>query len=137
MGTSVSVNDIMTKNVVTLEVDAALDKATDLFKKHKIRHIPVIDNGRIVGILSQTDILRLSFGNIYAEDGMSSDDGIMDMLSINQVMKSKPDTVKVDETVEDVAKRFLKAEYHALPVVDGDKLVGIVTTTDVIRHFVE
>ncbi|QNL23112.1 CBS domain-containing protein [Hyphobacterium sp. CCMP332] len=123
----------MTSKVVTIDVNASLEKARDLFKKNKIRHLPVTDNELVIGILSQTDLLRLSFGNTYVDDDMVGEDGIMDELSINQIMKHKPDMVGPNDSIKEVAEKFISAEYHALPVEDNGKLVGIVTTTDVIR----
>lgn len=133
MNTQEPVSAIMTKEVVTIEVKSSLDQARDLFQKNKIRHLPVTDKGKVIGILSQTDLLRLSFGNTYVEDDMAGEDGIMDELSINQIMKHKPETVESSDKIESVAEKFIAAEYHALPVEDDDVLVGIVTTTDMIR----
>lgn len=127
------VSGIMTENVVTVDISASLEHARNLFKKNKIRHLPVVDKNRVVGILSQTDLLRLSFGNTYVEDDMGGEDGILDELSINQVMKHKPETVLITDSIESVANKFVNAEYHALPVEKSGKLAGIVTTTDVIR----
>ena len=59
------------------------------------------------------------------------------MLSIPQVMTSHPQTVPSDMPIREVADIFLKAEFHALPVVDSGEIKGIVTTTDVIRYFSE
>jgi acetoin utilization protein AcuB len=127
------ISNIMTTDVVTIEVNSSLDKARDLFKKNKIRHLPVTEKGKVIGILSQTDLLRLSFGNTYVEEDMGGEDGIMDELSINQIMKHKPDTVQVNDTIQSVSQKFVEAEYHALPVENNGKVAGIVTTTDVIR----
>lgn len=133
MNTQNPISKIMTSKVVTIDVNASLEKARDLFKKNKIRHLPVTDNELVIGILSQTDLLRLSFGNTYVDDDMVGEDGIMDELSINQIMKHKPDMVGPNDSIKSVAEKFIGAEYHALPVEDNGKLLGIVTTTDVIR----
>ena len=112
MNTQSPVSEIMTKKVVTIDVNSSLDKARDLFKKNKIRHLPVTDKGKVIGILSQTDLLRLSFGNIYVEEDMAGEEGIMDELSINQIMKHKPETVRSSDKIEVVANKFISAEYH-------------------------
>lgn len=127
------ISKIMTSKVVTIDVNSSLEKARELFKKNKIRHLPVTDNKMVIGILSQTDLLRLSFGNTYVDETMIGEDGIMDELSINQIMKHKPDMVNSNDSIKSVAEKLVAAEYHALPVEDEGKLVGIVTTTDVIR----
>ncbi len=137
MNTQSPVSKIMTSKVVTIDINSSLDKARELFKKNKIRHLPVTDKEMVIGILSQTDLLRLSFGNTYVDEDMIGEDGIMDELSINQIMKHKPDTVNPNDSIKSVADKFVLAEYHALPVEDDGKLVGIVTTTDVIRFLLE
>ena len=131
------VANVMTSNVQTVNVTNSLKEANDIFSSHSIRHIPVVSGDKLIGILSQTDILRISFGNTFGDEQTGSDEAIFDMLSINQVMKHNPETVSSEDTLKDVAKIFAKSEFHALPVVDNEKLVGIITTTDIINYFVE
>lgn len=126
----------MTKDVITVQINESLHRVNDTFKKKSIRHLPVVVDDELVGILSQTDILRISFGNTFGDQN-EGDEAIFDMLSINQVMKHSPITVSSEETIKDVAKVLAKKEFHALPVVDEKKLVGIVTTTDIINYFIE
>ncbi|MEM0938928.1 MAG: CBS domain-containing protein [Bacteroidota bacterium] len=130
------VASIMTKDVITVQINESLHRVNDTFKKKSIRHLPVVVDDELVGILSQTDILRISFGNTFGDQN-EGDEAIFDMLSINQVMKHSPITVSSEVTIKDVAKILAKKEFHALPVVDEKKLVGIVTTTDIINYFIE
>ncbi|MEO9871419.1 CBS domain-containing protein [Ekhidna sp.] len=131
------VENVMTKDVQTVNITNSLKQANDLFNKYHIRHIPVVSGDKLIGILSQTDILRISFGNTFGEEQTGSDEAIFDMLSINQVMKHSPETVSPDDTIKDAAEVFSKREFHALPVVKNEKLVGIITTTDIINYFIE
>jgi CBS domain-containing protein len=101
-----------------------------------IRHLPVIAHGKLAGIISHTDIMRLSFGSMF-EGQQSSDEAIFDMLKLEQVMVSNPKTVDPWQSIKDVAEYLTRAEFHALPVVENGKLLGIVTTTDVIRYLVD
>jgi len=130
-----SIANIMTKQLVTVELNETLLNAKHLMAKNKVRHIPVVEGKKLVGILSRTDIMRLSFGNVF-ENQENADDAILEMLSIEQVMSHKPLTVKVDLSIKEVAGVLAEKEFHALPVVEGDdeKLVGIITTTDVIKY---
>jgi len=127
----------MTKEVLTINVTNSLREANALFSKYNIRHIPVVSGEKLIGILSKTDILRISFGNTFGEDQTGSDEAIFDMLSINQVMKHSPVTIESEDTLKDAAEILAKHEFHALPVVEGEKLVGIITTTDIIKCFLE
>lgn len=131
------VANIMTSDVQTVNITNSLHDANQLFKKHRIRHLPVVSGDSLIGILSQTDILRISFGNTFGDEQSGGDEAIFDMLSINQVMKHSPQTMSPEDTVKDAAEVFTEKEFHALPVVEDDKLVGIITTTDIIKYFLE
>ena len=125
----------MTKNIITVDINDSLEKAEHLFKKHKIRHIPVVENKKIVGMLSLNDLLRISFadGAYREEENVSSD--IYDMFSISQLMVRKPETVQSKTTVREVAQLLTKTQFHSLPVVDDEEVVGMVTTTDLLKYF--
>ena len=127
------VSDIMTKHVITIKETDDLHEATQIFRRNHIRHIPVVNNGHIAGMLSRTDINRLSFGALM-EDESEADEGILNMLTIPQVMSRRPVTIGPDASVKDVADIFAKEDFHALPVVENDLVIGIVTTTDVIKY---
>ncbi|MBT8235371.1 MAG: CBS domain-containing protein [Bacteroidia bacterium] len=133
----VPISAIMATDLVTLKKTDGLDKAEHLFKKHRIRHIPVVDGKSIVGMLSMNDLLRISFadGAYREEENVSS--SIYEMFTIPQLMRSVLTTVAPDNSIKEVAKIFVKSEYHSLPVVKGDELVGIVTTTDLIKYLLK
>lgn len=128
-----TVREIMSDDVVKVTPRTSLVEAKKLFDKHKIRHAPVVQQGKMVGIVSLTDIQRLSFGDTYGDMEDDIDRALADMLTVGQVMNYKPVTVSPDDSIKLVAELLTKAEFHALPVVDDDKLVGIVTTTDIIK----
>ena len=86
-------------------------------------------------MLSLTDLMRISFGDTY-NDSEGIDNGIFDMLSVGQVMANKPVCVQSTEVIKDVAALLATKEFHALPVVDDEKLVGIITTTDLLKYLV-
>lgn len=130
------ISHIMTKSVVTVNQKDDLRKVVEKLKSNSIRHIPVVNGKEVVGIISRTDINRLTFGALF--DGQEGvDEAILDMLSISQVMTSKPRTLPSDAIIKDLAEVFAKEDFHALPVVDNGELKGIVTTTDVIKYFLE
>lgn len=130
------VSTIMTRKVATVQVEATLEAVRDLMNQKKIRHVPVLYGTQLVGIVSRTDINRLTFGSLF-EGQQDADEAMFQMLSLRQVMSHKPRSVRKSDSIRTAADVFLKEEFHALPVVDDKdetKLVGIVTTTDVIRH---
>ncbi|MFL9485667.1 CBS domain-containing protein [Chitinophagaceae bacterium LWZ2-11] len=131
------VSKIMTAHPITVNITDDLRVVSKLMKDKHIRHMPVISHGKLVGIISHTDIMRLSFGSLF-EGQANADEAIFDMLKLEQVMATNPKTVTSDTEIRDVAELLTKAEYHALPVMDGvGMLAGIVTTTDIIRYLVD
>lgn len=131
------VSKIMTENLVKLNIQDSLTKAESLFKKHKIRHIPVVKNEKVVGMLSYTDLMRISFADATDDDGEAVETTVYDMFSLEQLMTSNVEVIAHDANIKDAAEVFTKKEFHALPVVKEDSLVGIVTTTDMIKYLVE
>ena len=131
------VSQIMTKKLVTLKVTDDLYKAERLFKAFNIRHIPIVNKTKqIIGMLSLTDLKRISFLDAYDADEIKVDNAIYKMLSVEQIMVKNPIKISSDITIKSVAEILAKNEFHALPVVDGDELVGIVTTTDLLLYLI-
>lgn len=133
----VPVSEIMTTDLIVLNLNDGLDKAEHLFKVHSIRHIPVIDGDKIVGMLSLTDLLRISFADGAYEDEENIETIVYNMFTISQVMAKNIESVTPDTTIKEVAEALAAKEYHALPVVKDEKLVGIVTTTDLINYLLK
>lgn len=133
---AVPVSDIMTKDLIVLNPAQSLYEAEALFKKHKIRHIPVVESKKLLGILSHSDLLRISFADLTDEEDYV-ESVVYDMYTIDQVMAKAPITVNVDATVKEVAEVLSQQSFHSLPVVENDELVGIVTTTDLINYMLK
>lgn len=131
------VSKIMTTQLVKLNSTDSLEKAELLFKQNNIRHIPVISGDELIGILSHTDLMRISFADAVDEDEQEVDTVVYNMFTITQVMVKNVVTVSSSTTIKEVAEILSEREFHALPVVDNDKLVGIVTTTDLINYLLE
>jgi len=129
------VSNIMTHNVITVDVKEDLNLACSLFRENKIRHLPVVKGNKMVGILSYNAVLRLSFGEVY-DDKSAIDTTLYKLLKLEQVMVENPIKVKPDDSIKKVAKILIKNKFHALPVVEKRKLVGIVSTTDLLRYLI-
>lgn len=135
MKRDVPVTEIMTQNILRISLKDNLSTAESLMKKNHIRHLPVVENERIVGMVSLNDLLRISFADAVDTEGEEVETSVYDMFTIEQVMTKKVECISSKTTVAEAARLFLKYEFHALPVVDNDCLTGIVTTTDVIRYY--
>jgi len=129
------VSQIMTKNVITINIDDDLSDACRLFLRNKIRHLPVLKGNRMVGILSYNDVLRISFGEVY-DDKSFIDETIYKMLTIEQIMTKDPIKIKPDFSVHRAAKILMKNKFHALPVTQNHHLMGMVSTTDLLRYLI-
>ena len=131
------ISTIMTKDIIALNRDDDLETAEMLFKRHKIRHIPVVVEEVVIGMLSYTDLLRISFADAVDEDEDEVDTLVYNMFTIEQVMAKNVITVPSTANIKEVAEVLVKREFHALPVVDEGRLVGIVTTTDLINYLLK
>lgn len=129
----VPISEIMTKNLVTANVSDSLTHINTLLKENNIGHLPIVSGRTLVGIISKTDMLRLSFADIY-EDQTNVDETVFQMLRTEQVMVHNPLTVDVHDTVREVAEMMSKVEFHALPVLEEGKVVGIISSTDLIKY---
>jgi len=127
------ISHIMTKQVITVQDTDTLEDVVAIFKANHIRHLPVLRGGKTVGMISSNDINRLTFGTLF-ENQADSNDAVLKILSISQVMTHKVVSVSSDTVIREVAELFAEAEFHSLPVVDDGFLVGIITTTDIIRY---
>lgn len=127
------ISSIMTTDLITVNYKDDLEKAEHLFKTHKIRHIPVVKGDELKGMISYTDLLRISFADAIGEDEMSIDSVVYNMFTIEQVMVKSVVSMPSTSTIKEVAELLTKRNFHAIPIVDNNKLVGIATTTDLLK----
>jgi len=128
------ISTIMTSNLVKLNLTDDLTKAEKLFKKHKIRHIPVVSGDKIMGMLSYTDLMRISFVDAVDDDSEVVETTVYNLFTLEQVMAKNVTTVSPNTTIKEVAEKLSNQEFHALPICEGDTIVGIVTTTDLLKY---
>ncbi len=129
------VSKIMTSDPISINLSNEISDAIQIFDKHNIHHLPVVSGDTLIGMISKTDIQRISYVNDVQDNKALT--AVYDMLNIEQVMSKQLDTVKSDDQIRDAAKLFAQGKYHALPVVNDGKLEGIVTTTDVLNYMLE
>ena len=132
----VPVSQIMTKDVVKLTTKNTLFDAEKLFKEHNIRHLPVVSGNQLIGILSYSDLLRISFSEV-SDNEEKVDTTVYNAYTIEQVMAKNPVGVSPDQTVRDVTEILSKQSFHSLPVVENGELKGVITTTDLLKYFLE
>ena len=131
---STLVREVMQAKIVTISVDDSLSTVEDIMRLGGVRHILVVRGGRLVGVVSQTDLLRLSLSTLNNE-GDDYRRAFLQALEVGQAMSSPPITIEAYATMEKAAMSMAQHKIGCLPVLDGDDLVGMVTTTDVLSHF--
>ena len=129
------ISKIMATDLVTLNIKDNLVTAEKLFVENKIKHIPVVRGKEIIGMLSYTDIQRVSYSDV-SEDEKSIDSYVYNTFSIEQVMAKNIVAVPPYTPIKDAAELLTKKGFHALPVVEDSELVGIVTTRDLVKYLV-
>ncbi|MEP3839079.1 MAG: CBS domain-containing protein [Algibacter sp.] len=133
----IPISTIMTKNIIAISPREDLDRVEMLFNRHKIKHIPVVSHGVIVGMVSYTDLMRISFSEEVPEDSRTVNSVVYNAFTIEQVMVKDVVTVTGDTSIKEVAKLLADREFHAVPVVDDGVPVGIVSTTDLLYYFIK
>jgi len=131
----IRVRDCMTRSAVTIHSDALVRGAVEMMRKRKIRHLPVVDRGgRLVGIATDRDLRQVVFDpRIQARLG---DLGrALATLTVRDVMTWGVVTVRPETEIRQAAQVMREQKVGALPVVEGDRVVGILTETDVLRAF--
>lgn len=137
MNKQIAVGEIMTANVITVHPNDTMDQVQRVFRGNAIHHLPVVQDDKVVGILSEKDYLRLLHGFTLFKNQQSEDfnEAVLRSLLVGEVMTRQVATVQVDDTAEVAAGYFRENLFHALPVLDDDgKLVGILTSYDLLCY---
>jgi CIC family chloride channel protein len=126
------VAELMQSNVRTISSDARVAEVVVSLADAHISGLPVVDKiGRIIGVVSATDVLG---AEAEAESETIGRD-LMEETSVRDIMTPRPLTVAPDEDVREAARQMLYADVHRLFVAEGDRLVGVISTTDIVRGF--
>jgi len=128
------VRDIMVTELVTLHVAEQLSLASDIMNLARIRHLPIVEGERLVGIISQRDLFRASLASVMGYDYAATRDHLK-TVSIKEAMVSEVITVEPETGIQEAGRVMLDKKIGCLPVVENHRLVGIVTETDLLRCF--
>ena len=129
------VRDIMPRKMVTISESDRLSTVEDIMTLGRVRHMPVVHGGKLVGVVSERDLLRSSLSNL-TEFGSEERRAFLHVVEIGRVMSAPAITIGPGNTVEEAARVMAEKKIGCLPVVDeDDSLLGILTETDVLRYF--
>jgi CBS domain-containing protein len=127
------VREIMMGNPVTLKPVDTLDLANDIISLGRIRHIPVVEDGRLVGLLSERDLIGAAATQIFGLK-QKRKSALLKTVLIKDVMKKKAITTRPDTPIKDAAHLMADKKIGCLPVLESGALVGLLTTTDILRY---
>ncbi|MCP5539890.1 MAG: CBS domain-containing protein [Akkermansiaceae bacterium] len=128
------VTHVMTKDPITVHHGDHISTARQLMRDHGVHHLPVVSGRDLIGMISSSDILRVSFGDAFNTDERAVDATLDHTMTIEQLMHANPATVSLHGSVRDAAQVLAEGDFHAVAVVDGKELAGIVTSTDLIHY---
>jgi len=127
------VAEVMTKHPRSVQVTALIGDVRAALADRRLHHLPIVDGEKLVGLISTSDLLE--FGFEPRDSHKDLDDYLNEHFSIQQIMQTDLVTIPSDSTVRDAARALTTGDLHAVPVVgDNDKLVGIVTSTDIVSY---
>lgn len=126
------VSELMTTDVSTIDRNDELSLADDVMKMKRVRHLPVIEEGRLVGVLSQRDLFHAALSTAMGFGEKASQE-FLKSVPVKEAMSDEVITVAPSDDVTVAAKLMIEKKIGCLPVVDGEKLVGLVTETDFVK----
>lgn len=127
----------MTKNPITVTPDTKIDEVSNLIKVHKIRRVPVVENGKLVGFFSDRDLMRVapSPATTLSRYEINS---LLAKMCVRDIMQKDVISVNVDATIEEAALLMYKNKIGGMPVVSNvGAVVGVITETDIFKTFVD
>ena len=128
-----SIRAIMTKNVVCVSPEQNLLDVKHIYEKRAFHHhILVTDQGKLVGMVSLVDFMYHIGGA-----GINDDNTIYNELKVKDIITSKPFCLTTTATINDVAQVLAEGRYHAIPILENNTIVGIVSTADLIKYFLK
>jgi len=127
------VENWMNPNVITVDADDSMLDATKLLKEHNIRHLPVLEKGKLVGVITDRDLKRASPSDattLEAHEILY----LIANIKVREIMTKNPITVPYNYTIEEAAEILLQAKISGMPVVDKDgDVIGTITQTDLFK----
>ena len=119
------VKNWMKADPVTTERTVLIQAAAEIMKEHSIRHLPVVDDGQLVGFVTQTDLRQYFFPSMVED------------IPVHDVMVVNPITIDVNSSIDQAARLIHDYKIGGLPVMDKKKLVGVITASDIVSGFIE
>jgi CBS domain-containing membrane protein len=130
------VREIMMGSPVTLQSDDTLDLANDVISLGRIRHLPILEDGKLVGLVTARDLMGAAATQIFGLK-QKTKSALLKTVLIREIMKKRLITVEPETDITEAAHLMASNKIGCLPVLREGSLVGLVTTTDVLRYVSE
>ena len=125
------ISSIMTKNVVCVSPDQKIVDVKHIYEKQKFHHhIPVTKNDKLVGMVSLIDFMYKIKGA-----GLDDSNAVYNDLTVKDIMTTNPYSSAPNTSIKEIANELSKGNFRAIPIVEDKKVVGIVSTADIIKYF--
>ena len=126
------VSSIMTTDLITVSPNDAISKVEFIFNNHKIHHIPVVTGAKLVGLVSKSDFLLFQHSDSDDHDQQKNEAIRMERHLVEEIMVTGIAKLEPTEKISVALAIFKENIFHSIPIVDQGRLVGIVTTYDII-----
>ena len=130
------VGERMSRPIISITRDLPIHDALALFKKERIRRAPVLQDGKLIGIVSDKDLLHATPSQVTSLSVWEMN-YLLSKITVKEVMTRKVLTVQVDTPIEEAARLMADNKIGGVPVMKADKVVGIITETDLFKIFLE
>ena len=126
------VSSIMTTKLITVSENDPLTKVGEIFDENRIHHVPVVDKGRLIGMISKSDYLFFKRG--FNPEATQYEGMRLRTYSAKEIMTKGIAKLEATDKINVSLEVFKENLFHAIPVIEGESLVGILTTLDIIKH---
>ena len=130
------VEQAMTAHTRTVRPDQSLSDVRSIFEEEGFRHLPVMGNEHLVGMISHTDLMRVTYGAHIAEADFEVNNLILETTTVEEAMSKEVKTIEPSADLKEAARIMRQYKIGCVPVIEDGKLLGLVTTTDVLEAYI-
>lgn len=130
------VEEAMTAHTRTVSPDQSLSDVRTIFEQENFRHLPVMGNDGLVGMITHTDLMRVTYGAHIADADFEVNDLILESTTVEESMSKNLKTLEPGADLKEAARVMKTYKIGCVPVVDNGELLGLVTTTDVLSAYI-
>ena len=130
------VEEAMTAHTRTVSPDQSLSDVRTIFEQENFRHLPVMGNDGLVGMITHTDLMRVTYGAHIADADFEVNDLILESTTVEESMSKNLKTLELGADLKEAARVMKTYKIGCVPVVDNGELLGLVTTTDVLSAYI-